>query len=254
MGVTHKPKAGALLTGTEYEATDAHLENVSTIADAGASQSLSVATPVHDLTLTEACTLTLTGATDGQADSIVILLRQDGTGSRTVTWPAEVEWPDGITPTLATDAAAVDVFALVTVDGGTEWLGFHANKKAGVTASMNQLAADVSISSTNTFFDGPSLSLAAGTYVLFGSVHVATGGGGRFTAKLWDGTTSLAEGLSRISAGFEDQIALNGYVVVASTATWKVSVAGGATGTIRATAAANSSGNIASTLTALRLS
>lgn len=44
---------------------------------------------------------------------------EDGTGSRTVTWPAAVKWAGGA-PTLST-AAAADRIVLVTYNAGTTW-------------------------------------------------------------------------------------------------------------------------------------
>ncbi len=44
---------------------------------------------------------------------ITIILVQDGTGSRTVTWPATVKWSGGTAPTLTTTASKRDVFTFV---------------------------------------------------------------------------------------------------------------------------------------------
>lgn len=44
---------------------------------------------------------------------ITIVLVQDGTGSRTVTWPASVKWSGGTAPTLTTTASKRDVFTFV---------------------------------------------------------------------------------------------------------------------------------------------
>lgn len=38
-----------------------------------------------------------------------IMLTQDGTGSRTVTWPGGVKWPGSVTPTLTTTAGRTDI-------------------------------------------------------------------------------------------------------------------------------------------------
>ena len=84
---------------------------------------------VFDLTLTDNCTLTFSNPpTSGTSGSFTLILRQDGTGSRTVTWPASVDWADASAPTLTTDASAVDVLTFITVDGGTIWLGFVAGQ------------------------------------------------------------------------------------------------------------------------------
>lgn len=58
-------------------------------------------------TLTGNCTFTFT-APPGPCN-LVLKLVQDGTGSRTVTWPASVKWPAGAAPTLTTTASRADV-------------------------------------------------------------------------------------------------------------------------------------------------
>ena len=63
-------------------------------------------------------------ATSGYASSFILKVKQDGTGSRTISWPAAVDWAAGTAPTISTGANAVDLFAFFTVDGGTIWYGF----------------------------------------------------------------------------------------------------------------------------------
>ena len=63
-------------------------------------------------------------AASGYASSFVLKVKQDGTGSRTISWPAAVDWAAATAPTISTGANAVDVFAFFTVDGGTIWYGF----------------------------------------------------------------------------------------------------------------------------------
>ena len=58
-------------------------------------------------TLTGNCTFTFT-APSGPCN-LILKLVQDGTGSRTVTWPATVKWPEGTAPTLSTAANSVDI-------------------------------------------------------------------------------------------------------------------------------------------------
>jgi hypothetical protein len=43
--------------------------------------------------------------------NVLLKLIQDGTGGRTVTWPASVLWPNGQAPTLSTGANAVDIIS-----------------------------------------------------------------------------------------------------------------------------------------------
>lgn len=59
------------------------------------------------VTLTGDCTFTFSDP-HGPC-SIILKMVQDGTGSRTVTWPASVKWPDSTAPTLTTTAGATDL-------------------------------------------------------------------------------------------------------------------------------------------------
>lgn len=74
-------------------------------------------------TLTGNVTFTFSGATNGSECEMVLSLTQDGTGSRTITWPASVKWAGGVGPTISTAASANDQFVFRTRDGGTTWYG-----------------------------------------------------------------------------------------------------------------------------------
>lgn len=67
-------------------------------------------------TLTGNCTFTFTAP--GGPCSLVLKLVQDGTGSRTATWPAAVHWSGGTAPTLTTAASKVDIITFY-YDGTT---------------------------------------------------------------------------------------------------------------------------------------
>ncbi len=54
----------------------------------------------------------------GKVGSLTLRLKQDATGSRTITWPASVDWAGGAAPTLSTAANAVDFVTLWTDDAG----------------------------------------------------------------------------------------------------------------------------------------
>jgi hypothetical protein len=56
-------------------------------------------------------TFTFTGGQDG--GSYVLILKQDGTGSRTVTWPGSVRWSGGTAPTLTTTASKTDYIGFI---------------------------------------------------------------------------------------------------------------------------------------------
>jgi hypothetical protein len=100
-------------------------ERVNTVASSGSTETLpdvTVAT-VHYVTLTANCTLTF--PTEVAGKSFTLVLVQDGTGSRLVTWPGSVRWSAGTAPTLTATASKRDVFSFLCADGST-YLGFTA--------------------------------------------------------------------------------------------------------------------------------
>lgn len=79
---------------------------------------------VQIITLTGNATITMPTATSGK--SFLLMLKQDGTGSRTVTW-STVKWPGGTAPTITSTASKQDIFSFFA--DGTNWYG--------VTVSQN---------------------------------------------------------------------------------------------------------------------
>lgn len=187
MTITHKAKAGALLTGTEYEATDAHLEGVTTVADAGSTETLDAsASSVYDVTLSEACTFTLTGATDDQAATLTVILR----GAFATTWPAEVTWLNGAPAT-----GSLVVVTLLSVDG-TNWLGTASREPGPVYDIERYTGGDVTVNSTSAGADMAGVSdvtvaAAAGDLVMIGVSFRPTSAGttGRVDVKCITGAT-----------------------------------------------------------------
>jgi hypothetical protein len=101
-------------------------ETVNTVAAAGASETLDLALGNwQDVTLTEACSISLSGFTTGVGCSMLLLLRPAGF---TVTWPPEIAWPGGIEP----DLTGVELIAisLVSDDGGAMVLGSYSGAPA----------------------------------------------------------------------------------------------------------------------------
>ena len=79
---------------------------------------------VHNVTLTANCTFTFSNPpASGTSGSFTLFLNQDGTGSRTATWPGSVKWAGGTAPTLTTTASRTDILVFTTIDGGTIWYG-----------------------------------------------------------------------------------------------------------------------------------
>jgi len=64
----------------------------------------------------------------GTALSFTLGLLQDGTGSRTCTWPSSVDWGTTGAPTLTTTANKVDWVTFLSVNGGRSWHGFLSAK------------------------------------------------------------------------------------------------------------------------------
>jgi hypothetical protein len=124
-----------------------------------------------------------------------------------------------------------------------------------VTVSSNYLTGDVTMTSANTFYDGPSLSLAAGTYILNGHVaYLETGTGSYFTVRLWDGTTVISEGLGRTENAVGVTVSISGTVVLVGTTTIKISGASNAAGrAMKATIASNGTANKGSYLIAAKI-
>ncbi|MCD6035210.1 MAG: hypothetical protein K0R63_951 [Rickettsiales bacterium] len=80
---------------------------------------------VHELTLTgNITTLTFSNPpATGKAGNLTLILKQDGTGGRTVSWPAAVKWVGASAPVLSTAANAIDIVTLCTTDAGTIYYG-----------------------------------------------------------------------------------------------------------------------------------
>jgi len=60
----------------------------------------------------------------GVAGSFTLILKQDGTGGWTTTWPATVDWGNGASPNISTTAGYVDIASFLTLTAGNIWYGF----------------------------------------------------------------------------------------------------------------------------------
>ena len=103
-------------------------ETINVIASSTATTAIDVSLGnVVDMTLDNSPTLTFTNpAPTGTGGSFTLMLRQDASGSRTVTWPGSVRWAAATAPTLTTTSSRVDIITFVTMDEGTKWYGFVA--------------------------------------------------------------------------------------------------------------------------------
>ena len=102
----------ATFQGVKETLTTANTGTAYTVANTAAS--------ILDLTLTGNCVLTYPAPSGG--GQFTLLLKQDATGSRTVTWPSTVRWAGGTAPTLTATAGRTDVVTFLS--DGTYWLGF----------------------------------------------------------------------------------------------------------------------------------
>lgn len=103
-------EAGVFTNGYTEEVNTANTSTAYTISLANGSFQI--------LTLTGSATITMPTATAGK--SFILLLKQDGTGSRTVTW-STVKWPGGTAPTITSTASKQDIFSFFA--DGTNWYG-----------------------------------------------------------------------------------------------------------------------------------
>lgn len=129
------PYTESIYNGSAWTALSGGVEDVTTVATSGASQTLTLPATgagTFDVTLTAATvTLAFAGATSGKADTLTLLARQDVTGGRAITWPGSVTWVGGSAPTLSTAGGSVDVVTFLTVNGGTTWYGFPGSSSSG---------------------------------------------------------------------------------------------------------------------------
>jgi len=97
-----------------------YVESVVAIGNSGTTQTLSLTNgTVQTVTLTGNCTFTMPTATAGK--SFILILVQDGTGSRTATFTS-VKFPGGTAPTITTTATTGRDTITFFADG-TNWYG-----------------------------------------------------------------------------------------------------------------------------------
>ncbi len=105
-----------ILTGyTEHE-----------VANTAATGSYSLdcgAANFFDLTLTGNITIAPTNVPPAtRVWSGTIAAKQDATGGRTITWPAGTKYAGGVSPPATTTANAIDIWSIMTYDGGTTYI------------------------------------------------------------------------------------------------------------------------------------
>jgi len=125
--VTDETGSGSLVFGTSPTLGNPTITNyVETLYTANTSTAITISLTngtVQFLTLTGNATITMPTAVAGK--SFTVLLKQDATGGRTVTWTTVV-WPSGTAPTITTTASKMDKF--VFTSDGTNWYGSNAGQ------------------------------------------------------------------------------------------------------------------------------
>lgn len=122
--------SGTLALTTSTEHTDPTLidaifqggiQQTVVTANTGTSYNIDFdAASVYNLTLTGNCVFTASTVVAGKIGFIV--LNQDGTGSRTVTFPAAFAFPSNTAPTISPTASKSDLIAVLGV--GTKWVAW----------------------------------------------------------------------------------------------------------------------------------
>jgi hypothetical protein len=100
-------------------------ETVNAHGNTGTAATLALSSGnVITATLTGNCTFTfsMTSVPSGSY-SFTLILTNDGTAGRTITWPASVKWPNASVPTRTTTANRTDVYTFFTTNSGTNWFG-----------------------------------------------------------------------------------------------------------------------------------
>ena len=120
--VTDETGSGVLVFNTNAALTNPTVTNyVETPFTANSSTAITLALTngtVQIITLTGNATITMPTATSGK--SFIMFLKQDATGSRTVTW-STVKWAGGTAPTITSAASKQDILSFFA--DGTNWYG-----------------------------------------------------------------------------------------------------------------------------------
>ena len=104
-------------------------ETVTTVTPSAGTATLDLGTAnVFTVTLTDSTTALAFSnpPSSGVSFSITLIVKQDATGNRLLTYPVSCKFTDGVEPVLATAANRTDVITFFTVDGGTTFFGGQA--------------------------------------------------------------------------------------------------------------------------------
>ena len=133
VGIDVTPKGTGELAVTASFISGVFSDKVSAIGDTGTAQTITATNgQVFTATLTGNCTFTLAGSNSNsnRATSFTLILANDATPSRTVSWAGGTfKWPGGAASLARTTTAnAIDVWVFFSPDGGTTWYGNISQK------------------------------------------------------------------------------------------------------------------------------
>lgn len=183
-------------------------------------------------------------------------LRGDRTWAAASTNAVTVQEVDG-TPSVSATVVQFPNGTLTDLGGGT--VKYTASTLSGLSSAEAFLGADVTMTTVNTYYDGPTISLGVGTWLILASMEFTdTASAAHMTAKLWNGTTVLTSGQTIVvAASYGALMTLTGLRVIASgTEAWKMSGANGTnstSGRIKAAALLNGAGNNATSIRAIQI-
>jgi hypothetical protein len=173
-------------------------------------------------------------------------------GGETVT-TTKIPYDPGIQPQITEDVvlalqASGDYFAFARVS-------LPSRVKPSDQGAESQLGGDVTITNANQYYDGPSLSLGIGTWLVIVALTVSCSGAGEIGyARIVSGGSNVASGEQVAGGAGALTITLVKRLVLVGTTTVKGQAASSsAARAIKAQQTANASGNTASTITAIRL-
>jgi hypothetical protein len=94
------------------------------LGNSGANCVLNLANAnVFKVLLTANCTFSFTGAQIGSLTSFSLIIQNDATPNRTISWPLSTKWESAIIPYRTTGANAIDIWTFFSYDGGNTWIG-----------------------------------------------------------------------------------------------------------------------------------
>ena len=178
----------------------------------------------HSVTLGGNRALAVSNVDAGQ--KFTLRLKQDGTGSRVVTWWSGITWftSAGAAPTLKTDPDTVDYIGFICTSGGY-YEGFHLTENSsgggGGSSSITVRESDGTPNVSNV----STIIVSNGTLTDDGSgqVTISTGGGGgggSYDDTYVSGVSTFASGLAiqnqtdiaTVSGLLYDDAAISGYL------------------------------------------